>query len=160
MEGCGILGTVRNAFSASYCRILIYFQGGGGSPYPAYLICRQILRDGGTISIVDHSSLNDDDVVARGGAYSNISYIENRNELIGICGVYHRVHGLTICRIGAHSERCPSSNGCLRAGEILWSHTFCRYSLVRGLNSNGVQVAEIPILATRLAAAMACNLYR
>ncbi|KAF5322652.1 hypothetical protein D9619_002210 [Psilocybe cf. subviscida] len=50
MEGCGILGT-----------------GGGGLPYPAYLICRQILRDGGTISIVDHSSLNDDDVVARGG---------------------------------------------------------------------------------------------
>ncbi|KDR80342.1 hypothetical protein GALMADRAFT_242719 [Galerina marginata CBS 339.88] len=50
MEGCGILGT-----------------GGGGSPYPAYLVCRQILRDGGSIRIVDHSSLADDDVVARGG---------------------------------------------------------------------------------------------
>ncbi|KAF8964893.1 hypothetical protein BDZ97DRAFT_1918596 [Flammula alnicola] len=50
MEGCGILGT-----------------GGGGSPYPAYLICRQILRDGGSIRIIDHTSLNDDDVVARGG---------------------------------------------------------------------------------------------
>ncbi|KAF8957579.1 DUF917-domain-containing protein [Flammula alnicola] len=50
MEGCGILGT-----------------GGGGSPYPAYLICRQILRDGCSIRIIDHTSLNDDDVVARGG---------------------------------------------------------------------------------------------
>jgi hypothetical protein len=70
MEGCGILGTVRNGFSASYYCILMYFKGGGGSPYPAYLICRQILRDGGAISIVDHSSLNDDDVVVRGGASS------------------------------------------------------------------------------------------
>ncbi|KAF8903926.1 hypothetical protein CPB84DRAFT_1746030 [Gymnopilus junonius] len=41
--------------------------GGGGSPYPAYLICRQILRDGGLIRIIDHTSLKDDDVVARGG---------------------------------------------------------------------------------------------
>ncbi|KAF9553636.1 Hydantoinase/oxoprolinase [Agrocybe pediades] len=50
MEGCGVLGT-----------------GGGGSPYPAYLICRQILRDGGSIRIIDHSSLRDEDVVVRGG---------------------------------------------------------------------------------------------
>ncbi|KAJ3515024.1 hypothetical protein NLJ89_g2022 [Agrocybe chaxingu] len=50
MEGCGILGT-----------------GGGGSPYPSYLACRQILRDGGSISVIDHTSLNDDDFVARGG---------------------------------------------------------------------------------------------
>ncbi|KAF5322650.1 hypothetical protein D9619_002211 [Psilocybe cf. subviscida] len=49
MEGCGILGT-----------------GGGGSPYPTYLACRQILRDGGTISVVDPASLNDNDLVVRG----------------------------------------------------------------------------------------------
>ncbi|KAF4620352.1 hypothetical protein D9613_001202 [Agrocybe pediades] len=53
MEGCGVLGTEN--------------QGGGGSPYPAYLICRQILRDGGSIRIIDHSSLRDEDVVVRGG---------------------------------------------------------------------------------------------
>ncbi|PPQ89891.1 hypothetical protein CVT25_004813 [Psilocybe cyanescens] len=49
MEGCGVLGT-----------------GGGGSPYPVYLMCRQVLRDGGTIRVIDHKSLHDDDVVVRG----------------------------------------------------------------------------------------------
>ncbi|KAF8806685.1 putative hydantoinase/oxoprolinase [Phlegmacium glaucopus] len=49
MEGCGVLGT-----------------GGGGSPYSTYLSCYQILRDGGSIHIVDHKSLKDDDMVARG----------------------------------------------------------------------------------------------
>ncbi|SJL08135.1 related to D-amino acid hydantoin hydrolase (hydantoinase) [Armillaria ostoyae] len=50
MEGCGVLGT-----------------GGGGSPYPSYLIARQILRDGGCIRVVDHSSLSDEAYVVRGG---------------------------------------------------------------------------------------------
>ncbi|KAG7087259.1 hypothetical protein E1B28_013239 [Marasmius oreades] len=49
MEGCGILGT-----------------GGGGSPYPTYLMCREILRQGGSIRIVDHTSLPDDAKIARG----------------------------------------------------------------------------------------------
>ncbi|KAJ7739325.1 Hydantoinase/oxoprolinase [Mycena olivaceomarginata] len=44
-EGCGVLGT-----------------GGGGNPYPTYLKARQILREGKTIRIVDHSSLADDAV--------------------------------------------------------------------------------------------------
>uniref|UniRef100_A0A8H8CPV3 Hydantoinase n=1 Tax=Psilocybe cubensis TaxID=181762 RepID=A0A8H8CPV3_PSICU len=41
--------------------------GGGGSPYPIYLMCRQALRDGGTIKIIDHTALNDDDIIVRGG---------------------------------------------------------------------------------------------
>ncbi|KAF8990607.1 hypothetical protein BDQ17DRAFT_1393103 [Cyathus striatus] len=49
MEGCGVLGT-----------------GGGGSPYPAYLIARQILRSGRSIRIVDYTSLPDDGHIVRG----------------------------------------------------------------------------------------------
>ncbi|KAJ7671643.1 hydantoinase/oxoprolinase [Mycena polygramma] len=49
-EGCGVLGT-----------------GGGGNPYPTYLKTRQMLRDGKVLRIVDHSSLADDAVLARGG---------------------------------------------------------------------------------------------
>ncbi|TFK39114.1 hydantoinase/oxoprolinase [Crucibulum laeve] len=89
MEGCGILGT-----------------GGGGSPYPPYLICRQILRDGGTISIIDHTSLLDDDVVARGGFMGSPSVSSERIrggshikvaglELAKYCGVTK--FGATLC---------------------------------------------------------------
>ncbi|ESK98388.1 hydantoinase [Moniliophthora roreri MCA 2997] len=49
MEGCGILGT-----------------GGGGTPYPAYLMCRAILRNGGSIRIIDHTSLPDGAEIVRG----------------------------------------------------------------------------------------------
>ncbi|KAJ7914890.1 hydantoinase/oxoprolinase [Mycena leptocephala] len=49
-EGCGVLGT-----------------GGGGDPYPTYLKTRQMLRDGKELRIVDHSSLPNDAVLARGG---------------------------------------------------------------------------------------------
>ncbi|KXN82657.1 Hydantoin utilization protein A [Leucoagaricus sp. SymC.cos] len=49
MEGCGVLGT-----------------GGGGSPYPTYLICLEALRKGKTICVVDHSSLPPDGLLARG----------------------------------------------------------------------------------------------
>ncbi|KAF5353704.1 hypothetical protein D9758_008697 [Tetrapyrgos nigripes] len=49
MEGCGILGT-----------------GGGGSPYPTFLMCRQVLRNGGSIRIIDHTSIPDDGYVVRG----------------------------------------------------------------------------------------------
>ncbi|KAF8583161.1 Hydantoinase/oxoprolinase [Ramaria rubella] len=48
-EGCGILGT-----------------GGGGSPYPPYIMARQILRDGGIIRVISHDSLPDDAIVFRG----------------------------------------------------------------------------------------------
>jgi hypothetical protein len=47
-------------------RVLSSFKGGGGSPYSTYLACNQILRDGGSMHIVDHESLKDDDMVARG----------------------------------------------------------------------------------------------
>ncbi|KAL0061493.1 hypothetical protein AAF712_011716 [Marasmius tenuissimus] len=56
MEGCGILGT-----------------GGGGSPYPAFLIGRTILRNGGQIRIVDHTYLPDDAPLARGGGMGSPS---------------------------------------------------------------------------------------
>ncbi|KAJ7183113.1 hydantoinase/oxoprolinase [Mycena filopes] len=49
-EGCGVLGT-----------------GGGGDPYPAYLKTRQMLREGKVLRIVDHTSLADEAVLARGG---------------------------------------------------------------------------------------------
>ncbi|KAJ6570225.1 hydantoinase/oxoprolinase [Mycena vulgaris] len=49
-EGCGVLGT-----------------GGGGSPYPAYLKTRQMLREGKVLRIVDHLSLAGDAVLTRGG---------------------------------------------------------------------------------------------
>jgi hypothetical protein len=42
-------------------------QGGGGDPYPTYLKTRQMLRDGKELRIVDHSSLPNDAVLARGG---------------------------------------------------------------------------------------------
>ncbi|THU96615.1 Hydantoinase/oxoprolinase [Dendrothele bispora CBS 962.96] len=61
MEGCGILGT-----------------GGGGSPYPTYLMCRQILREGGTIRIIDHSSLPDDAQITRGAGMGSPSVDEER----------------------------------------------------------------------------------
>ncbi|KAF8582179.1 Hydantoinase/oxoprolinase [Ramaria rubella] len=48
-EGCGILGT-----------------GGGGSPYPPFIMARQIIRDGGKIRVISHDSLPDDAVVFRG----------------------------------------------------------------------------------------------
>ncbi|KIJ29231.1 hypothetical protein M422DRAFT_37035 [Sphaerobolus stellatus SS14] len=44
-EGCGILGT-----------------GGGGSPYPPFIMARQILRDGGVIRVIAHDALPDDAV--------------------------------------------------------------------------------------------------
>ncbi|KAF8182301.1 Hydantoinase/oxoprolinase [Pholiota molesta] len=89
MEGCGILGT-----------------GGGGSPYPAYLICRQILRDGGSIRIIDHTALPDDAVLARGGFMGSPSVGSERIrsgahlrmaglELAKYCGVTE--FGATLC---------------------------------------------------------------
>lgn len=48
-EGCGILGA-----------------GGGGSPYPPFLMAREILRGGGTIRVVDSSDLPDDAIILRG----------------------------------------------------------------------------------------------
>ncbi|KAF9256832.1 Hydantoinase/oxoprolinase [Marasmius fiardii PR-910] len=50
MEGCGVLGT-----------------GGGGTPYPGFLLGRSVLRKGGKIRIVDHMYLPDDAPLARGG---------------------------------------------------------------------------------------------
>ncbi|KAJ6612262.1 hydantoinase/oxoprolinase [Mycena sp. CBHHK59/15] len=81
MEGCGVLGT-----------------GGGGNPYPAYLKTRQMLRDGKVLRIVDHSSLPDDAVLARGGYMGSPSVgserltqgaalLEAGAELAKFCGV-------------------------------------------------------------------------
>ncbi|KAJ7678546.1 DUF917-domain-containing protein [Mycena rosella] len=80
-EGCGVLGT-----------------GGGGNPYPAYLKTRQMLRDGKVLRIVDHSSLADDAVLARGGYMGSPSVDSERlmpaaaimeagTELAKYCGV-------------------------------------------------------------------------
>ncbi|KAJ7352476.1 Hydantoinase/oxoprolinase [Mycena albidolilacea] len=80
-EGCGVLGT-----------------GGGGNPYPTYLKARQILREGKTIRIVDHSSLADDAVLTRGGFMGSPSVgserltagadiMEAGKELAKFCGV-------------------------------------------------------------------------
>lgn len=63
MEGCGVLGT-----------------GGGGSPYPSYLIAREILHDGGCIRVVDHSSLPDEAYVVRGGMMGSPSVGSERLE--------------------------------------------------------------------------------
>ncbi|KZT25156.1 Hydantoinase/oxoprolinase [Neolentinus lepideus HHB14362 ss-1] len=48
-EGCGILGT-----------------GGGGSPYPPFIMARQVLREGGCIKVISHASLADDALIFRG----------------------------------------------------------------------------------------------
>jgi len=48
-EGCGVMGT-----------------GGGGSPYPAFIMARQILRDGGNIRVISEKSLPDDALIFRG----------------------------------------------------------------------------------------------
>ncbi|KAF8914962.1 DUF917-domain-containing protein [Mucidula mucida] len=61
MEGCGILGT-----------------GGGGSPYPTFLMCRQILRNGRSIKMVDHTSLADDALIARGALMGSPSVSNER----------------------------------------------------------------------------------
>ncbi|KAK0211982.1 hydantoinase/oxoprolinase [Armillaria fumosa] len=89
MEGCGVLGT-----------------GGGGSPYPSYLIARQILRDGGCIKVVDHSSLPDEAYVVRGGMMGSPSVGSERlgdakeiltagKELAHYCGVSE--YAATLC---------------------------------------------------------------
>ncbi|KAF8997586.1 Hydantoinase/oxoprolinase [Cyathus striatus] len=81
MEGCGVLGT-----------------GGGGSPYPAYLIARQILRSGRSIRIVDYTSLPDDGHIVRGGYMGSPSIGSERlrgpphlemagSELARYCGI-------------------------------------------------------------------------
>ncbi|KAF8815023.1 hypothetical protein BYT27DRAFT_7217543 [Phlegmacium glaucopus] len=67
MEGCGVLGT-----------------GGGGSPYSTYLTCCQVLRDGGSIHIIDHKSLKDDDAAARGGKIVSTSRDRNAFEAVHI----------------------------------------------------------------------------
>ncbi|KAF9481135.1 DUF917-domain-containing protein [Pholiota conissans] len=77
MEGCGILGT-----------------GGGGSPYPAYLICRQILCDGGSIRIIDHTALPDDAVLARGGFMGSPSVGSERIR----SGAHLRMAGLELAK--------------------------------------------------------------
>ncbi|GJJ11739.1 hypothetical protein Clacol_005977 [Clathrus columnatus] len=67
-EGCGILGT-----------------GGGGSPYPPFIIthadhtrrARQIIRDGGTIRVISDNSLSDDDLVSLRYSGVNSWGIEN-----------------------------------------------------------------------------------
>ncbi|KAJ7116355.1 hydantoinase/oxoprolinase [Mycena epipterygia] len=80
-EGCGVLGT-----------------GGGGDPYPAYLKTRQMLREGKVLRIVDHSSLVDNAVLARGGYMGSpsvgserlmpsTSIVEAGAELAKFCGV-------------------------------------------------------------------------
>ncbi|TFK65188.1 DUF917-domain-containing protein [Pluteus cervinus] len=89
MEGCGVLGT-----------------GGGGSPYPIYLICRQILRNGGKLSIVDYESLDENAFVSRGGYMGSPSVTSERikggsplrlvgMELAKYCGVNEYV--ATLC---------------------------------------------------------------
>ncbi|KAK0471126.1 hydantoinase/oxoprolinase [Armillaria novae-zelandiae] len=89
MEGCGVLGT-----------------GGGGSPYPSYLIARQILRDGGCIKVVDHSSLPDEAYVVRGGMMGSPSVSSERlgdakqiltagKELARHCGISE--YAATLC---------------------------------------------------------------
>ncbi|KAJ7284699.1 hydantoinase/oxoprolinase [Mycena rebaudengoi] len=88
-EGCGVLGT-----------------GGGGDPYPGYLKTRQMLRDGGVIRIVDHSSLRDDAVVTRGGYMGSPSVgserlamasaiVEAGTQLAKFCGVTS--YAATLC---------------------------------------------------------------
>ncbi|KAK0199608.1 Hydantoinase/oxoprolinase [Desarmillaria ectypa] len=89
MEGCGVLGT-----------------GGGGSPYPSYLIARQILRDGGCIRVVDYSSLPDEAYVVRGGMMGSPSVGSERlgdakqiltasQELARHCGISE--YAATLC---------------------------------------------------------------
>lgn len=87
MEGCGILGT-----------------GGGGSPYPAYLICRQILRDGGTIRIADHTSLPEHGVVARGGFMGSPSVGSERIR----SGEHLHVAGRELAKYCGVSEFCAT----------------------------------------------------
>lgn len=65
MEGCGVLGTVY--FPLTRRSVIKYFgQGGGGSPYSTYLICKEVLRSGQVIRVVDHTSLPQTGVLARG----------------------------------------------------------------------------------------------
>jgi len=60
-------------------------------------MCRQILRDGGAIRIIDHTSLSDDDLVVRGGFMGSPSVGSERisgenlrvagRELAKYCGI-------------------------------------------------------------------------
>lgn len=94
------MGTVCSNHVLTICYTQIFSpQGGGGSPYSTYLGCCQILRDGGSMHIVDHKSLKDDDVVARGCKIIKI-HIE---EMI-IQRTFIRLHGISICSIGEISR--------------------------------------------------------
>ncbi|KAI0682250.1 hydantoinase/oxoprolinase [Earliella scabrosa] len=60
-EGCGVLGT-----------------GGGGSPYPPFLMARQALRDGKDIYVLDPDDVPDEDVFVRCGFMGSPSVSSER----------------------------------------------------------------------------------
>ncbi|CAA7263047.1 unnamed protein product [Cyclocybe aegerita] len=115
MEGCGILGT-----------------GGGGSPYPSYLACRQILRDGGSISIIDHTSLNDDDFVVRGGFMGSPSVCSEKIT----SGEHLRVAGLELGKYCGITKFAATLSDEIGGGNGMQSLQTARYYGVPSLDGD------------------------
>lgn len=80
-------------FNHSFNRIDNVKQGGGGSPYSTYLICKELLCQGKTIRVVDHKNLPSNGYLARGG--NVILYIAIKMDIN--LHRYHSFYGFTFC---------------------------------------------------------------
>ncbi|GJE86630.1 HyuA and DUF917 domain-containing protein [Phanerochaete sordida] len=96
-EGCGVLGT-----------------GGGGSPYPPFLVARQMLREGKIIKIVDPEDVRDDAVFLRctfmGSPSVSIERLQGGTEIVASARALMKYTGMTDCD-GAISDEIGGGNG-------------------------------------------------
>ncbi|KAI0746875.1 DUF917-domain-containing protein [Daedaleopsis nitida] len=96
-EGCGVLGT-----------------GGGGSPYPPFLMARQALRDGKDIYVVDPDDVPEDDVFIRcsfmGSPSVSIERIQGGDEIPSAARALLKYLGIADFT-GAISEEIGGGNG-------------------------------------------------
>ncbi|KAI0746879.1 DUF917-domain-containing protein [Daedaleopsis nitida] len=96
-EGCGVLGT-----------------GGGGSPYPPYLMARQALRDGKDIFVLDPDDVREDDVFIRcsfmGSPSVSIERLPGGDEIPSAIQALLKYLGIKDVK-GAISEEIGGGNG-------------------------------------------------
>lgn len=96
-EGCGVLGT-----------------GGGGSPYPPFLVARQMLRDGRVIKVVDPDDIQEDAVFLRcmfmGSPSVSIERLQGGAEIIASAQALMKYMGMSDCE-GAISDEIGGGNG-------------------------------------------------
>ncbi|TBU59341.1 hydantoinase/oxoprolinase [Dichomitus squalens] len=96
-EGCGVLGT-----------------GGGGSPYPPFLMARQALRDGKEIFVLDPEDVPEEDVFIRCGFMGSpsvaVERLQGGDEIPAAARVLLKYLGVQDFR-GSISEEIGGGNG-------------------------------------------------